>query len=111
MINFPANYRVSGTGMKGFLVIAVLVLSCLAVHSQNNPLGRFRGMNSGGSKDSLQHRKDDTMSITFRFLDSSRLQKIDSEVYNFYLRYPLQPTYVDFGNIGTESMTWFSILL
>ena len=54
-------------------------------------------------KDSLQHRKDDTMSITFRFLDSSRLQKIDSEVYNFYLRYPLHPTYVDFGNIGTAS--------
>ena len=67
-------------------------------------LSRFHDMGGGGgSKDSLQHRKDDTMSITFRYLDSSRLQKIDSEVYNFYLRYPLQPTYVDFGNIGTAS--------
>ena len=28
---------------------------------------------------------------------------MDSEIYNFYLRYPLQPTYIDFGNIGTAS--------
>ena len=28
---------------------------------------------------------------------------MDSEIYNFYLRYPLSPTYVDFGNIGTAS--------
>ncbi len=102
MVNFPANCRVKGTVMKGLLVISVLIMGCLAVHGQN-PLGRFRGLNSGGSKDSLEHRKDDTMSITYRFLDSSRLLKIDSEVYNFYLRDPLQPTYVDFGNIGTES--------
>ena len=60
-------------------------------------------MGGSGGKDSLEHRKDDTISITFRFLDSSRLQKIDSEVYNFYLRYPLPATYVDFGNIGTGS--------
>ena len=103
MVNFPANSWIQQTGMKGLLVTIVLIIGCLAASGQNNPLSRFRNMGGQGGKDSLQHRKDDTMSITYRFLDSSRLQKIDSEVYNFYLRYPLQPTYVDFGNIGTAS--------
>ncbi len=104
MVNFPANSRIQRSCMKGFLVIIVLLTGCLTAGAQNNPLSRFRNMGGGGGgKDSLEHRKDDTISITFRFLDSSRLQKIDSEVYNFYLRYPLPPTYVDFGNIGTAS--------
>jgi Putative porin len=104
MVNFPANSRIQRSGMKGLLVIIVLIIGCLAANGQSNPLSRFRNMGgSGGGKDSLEHRKDDTIIVTYRYLDSSRLQKIDSEVYNFYLRYPLQPTFVDFGNIGTAS--------
>jgi hypothetical protein len=103
MVNFPANSWIQRTGMKGLLVIIVLIIRCLTANGQGNPLSRYGHMGGGGGKDSLQHRKDDTISVNFRFLDSSRLQKIDSEVYNFYLRYPLPPTYVDFGNIGTAS--------
>src|SRR5450432_3398812 len=103
MINFQANTWIQRSGMKGLRLIIVLISGCLAASGQGNPMSRFKGAGGGGSKDSLQHRKDDTISITFRYLDSSRLQKIDSEVYNFYLRYPLQPSYVDFGNIGTAS--------
>src|SRR5450755_1420985 len=103
MVNFPANSRIQRSGMKGLLVIIVLIIGCLTANGQGNPLSRYSHMGSSGGKDSLEHRKDDTISVTFRFLDSSRLQKIDSEVYNFYLRYPLPPTYVDFGNLGTES--------
>ena len=104
MVNLPAKSGTRHNGMKGLLITMVLILGYLVVSGQANPLGRFRNPGgSSGSKDSLQHRKDDTMSITFRYLDSSRLQTIDSEVYNFYLRYPLQPTFVDFGNIGTAS--------
>jgi hypothetical protein len=103
MAKFQANTWFRRSGMKGLLIILVLVGGCLAADGQSNPLGRFKGMGGGGSKDSLEHRKDDTASITFRYLDSSRLQKLDSEVYNFYLRYPLQPSFVDFGNIGTAS--------
>jgi len=88
MVNFPANSRIQQSGMKGFLVCIILMIGFLSASAQNDPLSRFRGMGgSSGGKDSLQHRKDDTISITFRFLDSSRLQKIDSQVYNFYLRY------------------------
>src|ERR1700736_2411216 len=95
LVNFPANFRIRRTGMKAILVIIVLIIGCQAAIGQGNPLSRYSHMGSSGGKDSLVHRKDDTISVTFRFLDSSRLQKIDSEVYNFYLRYPLQPTYVD----------------
>ncbi len=102
MVNFPANFWMKKSGMKGLLVTTLLIIGYLAANGQN-PAGRFNGVGRGGGKDSLQHRKDDTMSINFRFLDSSRLQKIDSEVYNFYLHYPLSPTYVDFGNNGTAS--------
>ncbi len=103
LVNFPANFPILRTGMKAILVIIVLIIGCLAANGQGNPLSRYSHMGGGGGKDSLQHRKDDTISVNFRFLDSSRLQKLDSEVYNFYLRYPLPPTYVDFGNLGTES--------
>jgi hypothetical protein len=103
MVNFPANSWMKGSGMKGFLVIILFIVGCLAASGQSNPGSRFNGIGRGGGKDSLQHRKDDTITLSFRYLDSSRLQKMDSEVYNFYLRYPLSPTYVDFGNIGTAS--------
>jgi hypothetical protein len=103
LVNFPSNSWMKRSGMKGLLVVITLIIGCYAANAQSDPSSRFRGNGGRGGKDSLQHRKDDTMSITFRFLDSSRLQKIDSEVYNFYLRYPLPPTYVDFGNIGTAS--------
>jgi hypothetical protein len=103
MFNFPANSWMKSSGMKGLLVVIVLIMGWVSASGQD-PTSRLRNLRGGsGGKDSLEHRKDDTMSITYRFLDSSRLQKIDSEVYNFYLRYPLSPTYVDFGNIGTES--------
>src|SRR5450432_1890953 len=105
MFNFQPNTWMKSLDMKLFLPVVVLIAGCLTASGQNNPLSRYgqRGMGGAGGKDSLEHRKEDTITITFRYLDSSRLQKIDSEVYNFYLRYPVPPTYVDFGNLGTAS--------
>ncbi len=103
MVNFPARSGNHRTCMKAFLFLIFFTLGCGAAFAQSNPLSRFHNMGGGGGKDSLQHRKDDTISFNYRFLDSSRFQKIDSSVYNFYLRYPLSPTYVDFGNLGTAS--------
>jgi hypothetical protein len=102
MVNFQANNRIERSGMKGILFIIIIMIGFLNAGAQSNPMSRFRG-GGGGSSDSLQHRKDDTMTIVYRYLDSSRLLKMDSEIYNFYLHYPLQPTFVDFGNIGTAS--------
>jgi hypothetical protein len=106
MFNFRANTGKRKIGMKKFLLIIGFITVSLSVVGQSgNPLSRFSGMKGGGgaSKDSLEHRKDDTVTIGYRYLDSSRIQKIDSAVYDFYARYPLPPTYVDFGNLGTAS--------
>jgi hypothetical protein len=62
-------------------------------------------MGGGGSRggDSLQHRVDDTITINYRYLDSSRLLKLDSSIYDFYRRYPVPPTYIDLGNSGNAA--------
>src|SRR6202035_2447228 len=46
---------------------------------------------------------EDSITINYRFLDSSRLRKIDSSVIDFYKRYPLPGTYIDLGNFGTAA--------
>ncbi len=55
-----------------------------------------------GGGDSLQHRKEDTITINFRFLDSSRLQKLDSSL-DFSKKVPQPPTYINLGNMGTPA--------
>ena len=76
------------------------------VHAQN-PLSRFQGLGGGGRTagpgDTLQHRKNDTITINFRYLDSSRLQKMDSSVRDFSKKIPQPPTYINLGNLGTPA--------
>jgi Putative porin len=106
MFNFRAKTGTKRRGMKKLLVIIGFIAGSLSISAQSgSPISRLGNMRGGGGggKDSLEHRKDDTVTITYRYLDSSRLLKIDSQVYDFYQRYPLLPTYVDFGNIGTAS--------
>ena len=106
MVNLPGNFWMKGCSRIRILLTGVLfILGCFAVQAQNNPLSRFRGMGGGGSKggDSLQHRVDDTITINYRYLDSSRLLKMDSSVYDFYQRYPIPPTYTDLGNFGNAA--------
>ena len=94
-----------GTLIKGLLIVIGIMIGYKEAKAQLNPTSRFQNFRGGGGggKDSLQHRVDDTISLNYRYLDSSRYQKLDSEIYNFYLRYPVSPTYVDFGNLGTAS--------
>ncbi|GAO43421.1 hypothetical protein FPE01S_02_05260 [Flavihumibacter petaseus NBRC 106054] len=61
----------------------------------------------GGSKgqDSLKHRDnlEDSITIRFRFLDSSRMQKFDSSVVDFRSKYPLPANYTSLGNTGSAA--------
>jgi hypothetical protein len=72
-----------------------------------DPTSRIRNMGGkNNNKDTaLQHRTgmEDSITINYRFLDSSRLRKIDSSVTDFYKRYPLPGTYIDLGNFGTAA--------
>ncbi len=106
MANFSAKLLMSHRGLSArptFVVLLLLVAA--AAVAQGNPASRFRNMGGGarGKDTSLQHRVEDTISINFRYLDSSRLQKLDSSITNFYRRYPLSATAVDLGTLGSAS--------
>ena len=93
--------------------IIIFFLSCslvtvLQLHAQDNMAQKFRnqGIGKNGKSDStLQHRSglEDSITINFRYLDSTRLKKLDSSIYDFTKKYPLPWSYIDLGNYGTPS--------
>jgi hypothetical protein len=75
-----------------------------ALMAQQNPLGRIGNIGGGGGgKDSLQHRKEDTITINFRYLDSSRLLHLDSSIYDLGRKIPRPATWINMGNLGTAA--------
>jgi hypothetical protein len=65
-----------------------------AVSGQQNMMNRIPGRGfrpAAGKGDSIARRTglEDSITINYRFLDSSRLRKFDSTLYDFTLRYPL----------------------
>lgn len=92
---------------RRIIAIALLgvMLACSLLVRAQDPTARFRNLGGGGGSgagDSLQHRKNDTITINFRFLDSSRLLKLDSSL-NFSKKVPQPPTYINLGNVGTPA--------
>jgi hypothetical protein len=86
-------------------LVLVALVSGEALLAQN-PLGRFGNIGAGGGgggKDSLVHRKADTITINFRYLDSSRLQHLDSSVYYLGDKIPRPATWINMGNMGAAS--------
>jgi hypothetical protein len=86
-------------------VCLALLLSGSGLLAQN-PLGRFGNIGGGGTggKDSLQHRKEDTITINFRYLDSSKLYRFDSSILDFGRRMPsFQSTWINLGNNGAAA--------
>ncbi len=81
-----------------------LLCTCFDAAAQS-PLSRFKGMGGGGRSgggDSLAHRtgKEDSITITFRYLDSSRYNLFDSSISDFTRRYPIPANYAYLGNLG-----------
>lgn len=73
-----------------------------------NPLGRFKnigGGSSGGKLDSLAHRTglEDSLTITFRYLDTTRYNRFDSNFADFTKRYPIPAHYLYLGNVGNAA--------
>jgi hypothetical protein len=60
---------------------------------------------SGSTSDSLRHRNknEDSITIYFRYLDSSRHTKFDSSVNDFTTRFPNPATNIYLGNLGNAS--------
>jgi hypothetical protein len=61
------------------------------------------GGGGGKGADTLAHRKEDTITIAFRFLDSTRLRKMDSSILDFSRRVPAPNTWINLGNMGTPA--------
>ncbi len=74
-----------------------------------DPTSRFKSLGGGGKASGgdtlLKHRtsSEDSITISFRYLDSSRLKKIDSSIYDFRKKFPLPWYYNDLGNSGTAA--------
>jgi len=66
-----------------------------------------RGGGSGGGKDSLERRSkyEDSITIRFRYLDSSRNNMLDSSINDYDRRFPVPSTYHYLGNPGTAAQS------
>ncbi len=110
--------------MKRYSYILVFFLLATAI-SADAQLGgisnRMRGGGFGsgkgggsGSKDSLHHRTglEDSITINFRYLDSSRYQKFDSSINDFSRKFLIPANYLYLGNTGSAAKSLlFSPLL
>ena len=109
MINLPGIYAiVNRTKIIIIIVLASLFAANHSAYSQD-PFSRLKSIGSGGgsksSDTSLQHRTglEDSITISFRYLDSSRLRKIDSSIFDFTKRFPVPWNYVYLGNSGNAA--------
>jgi hypothetical protein len=59
----------------------------------------------GQEQDSLRRRNkhEDSITISYRYLDSTRLYKLDSTITDFDRRFPIPSTHIHLGNIGTAT--------
>jgi len=65
----------------------------------------MRNSGSGKGSDSLHHRNrnEDSITIYYRYLDSSRHYKLDSSINDFTTRFPIPATNIYLGNLGNAS--------
>ncbi|HEV3412253.1 MAG TPA: putative porin [Puia sp.] len=83
-----------------------VLLSGTGLMAQNPLQQRFGGMGGGGGQkgsDTLVHRKNDTITIHYRYLDSSRLNNLDSSILDFGTKIPRPDNWINLGNLGTPA--------
>jgi hypothetical protein len=82
---------------------------------ENNPVGREYNYDRNGmpvKKDTtgeqLKHRDkyEDSITISYHYWDSTRVNKIDSSINDFYTRFPVPWTNYDLGNLGSASKSF-----
>jgi hypothetical protein len=92
-----------------YILFILLSAAALGVNAQNGLLNRIpRGGGSGGGgggRDSLRHRtgQEDSITINFRYLDSSRYLKFDSSINDFSKKFVIPADYIYLGNTGTAA--------
>jgi hypothetical protein len=87
-------------------ISVAILLSGTGLMAQNPLQQRFGNLGAGGGQkgsDTLVHRKADTITIHFRYLDSSRLNSLDSSVLDFGTKIPRPDNWINLGNLGTPA--------
>jgi hypothetical protein len=82
-------------------------MAALTAQAQD-PVTRAQSLGRSGSKGKdtiLEHRTglEDSITINFRYMDSSRLRKIDSSLYDFTKKFPVPWSYIYLGNFGNAA--------
>jgi hypothetical protein len=74
------------------------------VGSGNLPNLQGRSVGNTGN-DSLKHRTglEDSVTISYRFLDSAKRYKLDSSINDYTVRFPIPGHYIYLGNVGTAA--------
>lgn len=96
---------------RTILIAALIIISGLVnlATAQNDIFRRAQGMGrgggGGGKTDSFAHRTglEDSITIRFRYLDSSRMRAFDSSLSDFTKKWPVPWDHVTLGNFGTAS--------
>lgn len=97
---------------KFFYILLVLLLASGSGALAQRGIGRLQGMSrmggmGGGSagKDSLKHRNnlEDSITIRFRYLDTTRLQQFDSSIVDFRKHFPVPIDYLHLSNLGSAA--------
>ncbi|HTE12881.1 MAG TPA: putative porin [Chitinophagaceae bacterium] len=97
-----------------FIVMLVTGIKSNAQQSLMNRIPRPGSSGAGGTKDSLRHRTglEDSITINFRYLDSSRYLKFDSSINDFTKKFLLPADYFYLGNTGSAAKSFlFSPLM
>jgi hypothetical protein len=100
-----------------YIAFAFCCLFIGAAHGQadrirgiGNAAGRMQqGATGTGQGDSLKHRTglEDSITIRFRYLDSTRMVQFDSSVKDFTRKFPIPWNYFHLGNLGNAAENRF----
>ena len=109
--------------LKEIYILLISFLVCAVFHqakAQNDAIRRVQGAGGrfgrppAGKGDSIIHRTglEDSITIRFRYLDSSRLSGFDSSIKDFTSRFPIPWHHIHLGNLGnaTNDLVYTPIL-
>lgn len=94
--------------LRFFYSFLILCVTGIADAYAQNPMRRLPGMGGGGmrggagTQDSLKRRdnNEDSITIWYRYLDTTVAQRLDSSIVDFYKRFPVPANYTYLGNLG-----------
>ncbi|MFZ9388080.1 MAG: putative porin [Chitinophagaceae bacterium] len=103
---------------SAYLLLCLLTLTSLPLLAQEPTIGNLgtrlqqrvggsgrRSISGTAGTDSLRRRDkfEDSITIRFRYLDSTRNYMLDSSILDFTSRYPVPPTHIYLGNTGSAT--------